>query len=193
LTQWPTARQLVADGQDTPLRVVEVAPLRLAIGWVVQVLPFHRSAKGDPRPPTAVHADAELHDTAASGPPGAGGIRDHELPFHLSANGRILPVEVTSVPTATQARAEVHDTPRSRLSVAPAGFGVDWITHAEPFQCSANVSSVPPPAKYSPTAVQDAALGQETAPSRLAVEPGGLGVGSTLFAAATWTAAGVTA
>jgi hypothetical protein len=110
LTQWPTARQLVADGQDTPLSVVAVAPLRLAIGWSVQALPFHRSAKGDPRPPTVVHADAELHDTAASGPPAAGGIRDHERPFHRSANGPILPA-VTSVPTATQARAEVHDTP----------------------------------------------------------------------------------
>jgi hypothetical protein len=117
---------------------VEVAPLRGAIGWIVQVLPFHRSASGDPLPPTAVHADAELHDTATSGPPGAGGIRVHEWPFHRSASGRFSPVEVSSVPTATQERAEVHDTPCSTLSAAPAGFGVDWITNA------IGLSGVPP-------------------------------------------------
>lgn len=98
---------------------------------------------------------------------------------------------MTWVPTATQARAEVHDTPRIRLSAAPAGLRVDWIFHFVLFQCSASVSSVPPPVKYSPTAVQDAARGQETATSRLAVEPGGLGVGSTLFVAAIRTASGV--
>ena len=42
-----------------------------------------------------------------------------------------------------QALADVHDTPPSTLRVAPAGFGVGWITQLVPFQRSAKVTVVP--------------------------------------------------
>jgi hypothetical protein len=46
------------------------------------------------------------------------------------------------LPTAVQALVDAHDTPSNSLSVAPAGFGVFWITHLVPFQRSANVSGM---------------------------------------------------
>jgi hypothetical protein len=50
---------------------------------------------------------------------------------------------VPSLPTATHALAEAHDTPESALNVAPDGVGVDWIDHVLPFHASARDSSVP--------------------------------------------------
>jgi len=35
--------------------------------------------------------------------------------------------------------AELHRTTRSKLWVAPVGFGVVWIVHAPPFHLSARV------------------------------------------------------
>ena len=64
---------------------------------MVQVWPSHRSARvpvgvpgGARRPPTAVHADGEVHDTAVRNhpPPGGFGVgwMLQVLPFHRSAS-----------------------------------------------------------------------------------------------------------
>src|SRR5664279_155130 len=56
----PTAVQLVLDVHDTPLRLLEVAPVGLGVVWTDQLVPFHRSANATPVPellvssPTAV-------------------------------------------------------------------------------------------------------------------------------------------
>jgi hypothetical protein len=70
----------------------------LKVGTIRQVRPFHRSARvplgvlpgGSMLPPTAMHADGEVHDTAVSRhpPPGGFGVgwMRHLLPFHCSAS-----------------------------------------------------------------------------------------------------------
>jgi hypothetical protein len=60
--------------------------------------------------PTAVHADAEVHDTPESkalvAPDGAGGVCAVQLvPFHCSASGMLL-----LCPTAVQAESDVQET-----------------------------------------------------------------------------------
>ena len=47
-------------------------------------------------------------------------------------------------PTALQAVAEEHDTPRNTLNSAPAGLIVVWMDQVVPFQASAKVTSPPP-------------------------------------------------
>jgi hypothetical protein len=71
-------------------------------------------------------------------------------------------VEVTpstsELPTATQAPAEEQSTPARVLLVAPFGFGVDWILHADPFHPSASVDDGVPLllVDQSPTAMHSA-------------------------------------
>jgi hypothetical protein len=42
----PTAVQAEADVQDTPDRELLVAPEGVGVVWIVQAVPFHRSASG---------------------------------------------------------------------------------------------------------------------------------------------------
>ena len=109
--------------------------------WSVQRAPFHRSAKSAPR---AVQAPGELHETAESplivGPAGSDvAWMRHVDPFQASASVRTLP-PVEELPTAVQARAELHDTSDSPLPAAPALLGVAWMRHLVPFHRSASVS-----------------------------------------------------
>ena len=66
----PTAMQDLADVQATLNRPLAAAPARLGVDWMAHVVPFQCSARvtGVLRLfialPTAVHADADLHDTA---------------------------------------------------------------------------------------------------------------------------------
>ena len=71
----PTAVQRVADGHETPVRMASAAFAELPIagvGWIVHPRRVQRSASGASRPlvslryPTAVHEDADGHDTSAS-------------------------------------------------------------------------------------------------------------------------------
>ncbi len=98
----PTAVQAVLERQDTPLRLAVVAPAGLGVLWIVQLVPFHRSASIAVVPevfvqlPTAVQAVVEKHDTPptllAVAPVGLlGAWTDHVVPFQRSAN-------VTGVP-----------------------------------------------------------------------------------------------
>jgi hypothetical protein len=59
-------------------------------------------------------------------------------------------------PTAMHAVITAHDTPRRRVSVAPAGFGVVWIDQLVPFQASASDVTLAPLLEY-PTATHDLA------------------------------------
>src|SRR6516165_6730291 len=66
----PTAMQDDRDVQATPVRNLAPCPGGLGVGWMLQVRPFHRSARvadgvpgGVRRPPAAVAAAWEVHDT----------------------------------------------------------------------------------------------------------------------------------
>ncbi|HXC45943.1 MAG TPA: hypothetical protein VNU24_04995 [Solirubrobacteraceae bacterium] len=145
--------------------------------WGVQVEPFQDSASGkypsSPQSlPTAVQALAEVQETLARpassvGPIGRGTLWGVQVePFQDSASS-ISPGEVVMKwPTATQALAEVQETP-SRYSGSPPhmppGVGTVWGVQVEPFQDSANgPDSLPGPISYQPTAVHVLAEVQET-------------------------------
>lgn len=97
LSNLPTAVQAVADVQLTPSSSAEVVPVGTEVGWIFQLVPFHRSASGsEPElvrcSPTAVHEVADVHDTprsrrlsSVSAGLGVGWIFQL-LPFHRSAN-----------------------------------------------------------------------------------------------------------
>jgi hypothetical protein len=65
----PTAVQDVGEAHDTAPRLLSVSPFGVAGVCVVQVVPFHVSARGawssalTPAYPTAVHAEDEVQDT----------------------------------------------------------------------------------------------------------------------------------
>jgi hypothetical protein len=67
----PTAEHAVADVHDTLLNMLTVAPLGLEVDWTDHRDPFHLSARATGSLavlrycPTAVHALAEVHETAA--------------------------------------------------------------------------------------------------------------------------------
>jgi hypothetical protein len=177
----PTAMQNVLAVQETPNRAVPGAPAGLGVGWMVQFVPFHCSARvavGLPklsvRAPTAVHAMADVHDTAAREPPPAGfGVcwMRQVVPSHRSASGPFA-----DVPVAVQAEAAVQDTPARTLDAAPVGLGVGWMVHWVPFHCSARARKVPELLMEYPAAAQAEEAGQAT-PSRKFGPPARLGVG----------------
>src|SRR5215467_10921586 len=89
----PPAVQAVAVGQDTASSSLACDPAEPEMGWMAQLVPFHRSASGVVAPvlldsaPTAVQARAEAHETAknpaAGKPTGAGTDWMVQLvPFH---------------------------------------------------------------------------------------------------------------
>lgn len=52
---YPTAVHATGEVHDTPVSSTSVAPTGLGVDWMVQVLPFHRSASDrEGRPPIAV-------------------------------------------------------------------------------------------------------------------------------------------
>lgn len=158
---YPTATQAVADAHDTALRPLGPSS---GVGWSDHLDPFHRatvvptpkketspSVKGPP--PTAVHAFSDVHDTPLAFMPSGVGCLDHFEPFQRSTNASCWPALLLNDPTAMQNLSEVHDTLTSSLNVEPAGEGVCWIDHFEPFQPSAN-GTVLLLTDWSPTAVQ---------------------------------------
>ncbi len=63
---------------------------------------------------------------------------DQELPSQRSASGVMTPALI-EYPTAVQTLVpEGHEIPFKTVSLAPTGFGVDWIVHEAPFHVSAN-------------------------------------------------------
>src|SRR5215469_14824616 len=175
----PTALQLAADVQATPLRKLNCAPDGFGVGWMLHLVPFQRSAKvPEFENPTAVHDTAEGQATPKRTPPPDGGLRagwiSHLVPSHRSAK-----VPAFEAPTAVQAEAEEQETPNK--SPPPAeGSGVAWMDHLVPSHRSARVMSVPERVNASPTATQAEADGQSTAFSQLLGAPAGFGVDTAL-------------
>jgi hypothetical protein len=135
----PTAVQLSAAVQDTSVR--SLWPFaKLGVGWIDQVVPFHRYAPG----PTAVHALPDVHDTPVRLWPGVFVGIDQLSPSHCSASGpTVVPAASTSSPTAVQVKAAVQATSSSSLSLTPAGLGVGWIDHPA---ATAGTGAAPPTA-----------------------------------------------
>jgi hypothetical protein len=136
--------QVDADAQATVFREVNCAPAGLGVGWMLQVVPFHRSARFPALEfPTAVHADGEVQATPLRNPPPGGGLAVawmlQLVPSHRSAS-----VPASEPPTAVQDEDDVQATPvRALKNFAPAGFGVDWIVQLLPAHRSAKVTSTP--------------------------------------------------
>ncbi len=85
-------------------------PAGLGVGWLVQLVPFHRSARVPAfDSPAAVHDEDEVHDTPSRpAPPWAGlgvGWMRQLVPSHRSAR-----VPWLDWPTAVQAEEAVQDT-----------------------------------------------------------------------------------
>ena len=62
----------------------------------------------------------------------------HRVPFQCNTSVRISePVE--KMPTAKQLRKLPHAIPVRPVPIELLGFGLDWIDHTLPFQCSTSV------------------------------------------------------
>ena len=132
---YPVAVHALAEVHDTPLRALTEAPAGLGVAWMDQAVPFQCSASVPWRPPlpeeypVAVHALAEVHETALKmlpeAPAGCGvAWIDQLVPSQRSASSAALPALLASYPTAVQAVAEEHDTADScPLGTAGAGTG----------------------------------------------------------------------
>jgi len=127
----PTATQSVAVGHDRPASAPPAGT-----GCRAQLVPSQRSAAGpEPSLPTAVHAVADVHLTAARAVgPAAISCGVHAAPFQLSATGPAPPL-----PTAMHAVADVHEIADRLLAAA----GAARIAHDEPFQPSASPNWCP--------------------------------------------------
>jgi hypothetical protein len=159
------------DVQDTAIRKLCTAPAGLGVGWMVQVVPFHRSARVLPLavPPTAVQAEREAHDTLFSAPPpagvGVGWIRQ-VVPFHRSARVAMVRDLLVVAPTATHAERAVQATLFRLLDAAPGGFGAACVRQKAPADRSTRTPGDWLVLEY-PTAVQAAARVHDTPIRRL--------------------------
>ncbi|MGN6167013.1 MAG: hypothetical protein ACTHQQ_02420 [Solirubrobacteraceae bacterium] len=162
----PTAVQVEGAMHDTSLRR---APAGLGACWRRHLDPFHRSTMilelgvNGFEAPTARHADRSGHATPnrtlCREPAGLGvGSIRQRWPFHRSTKVVALPEAATVFPTAMHAEGALHATPLSTLTLAPAGFGVGWTRHREPFHRSAKVTATFEAFWYMPTAVHDVLL-----------------------------------
>jgi hypothetical protein len=116
VTANPTAVQDERVGHDTPAS--PIPPAGLGIGWTAQLVPFQRSARFfiEAVFPTAVQADAEVHETATRASPVLAEVGAvwalHLVPFQPSVIVPVgLPELSTAMPTAMQALADGHETP----------------------------------------------------------------------------------
>jgi hypothetical protein len=115
---------------------------------MVHRVPSHRSASVPAfEVPAAVHTDGNGHATALRKPPpweglGVGWMRQ-VAPSHRSARAWEDPARLTLFPTAVHADGAVQEAPKRDLATAPRGFGVSWMRHLLPFQCSARVTVAP--------------------------------------------------
>lgn len=176
---WPTAVQVVADGQDPAKRFELIAPAGFCVVWAVHVVPSHASANvpadAPLAPPNAAQVVAEVHDTPAScvfgEPAGLGGnCMIQLLPVKRSAKAKTVEALLTQNPTAVQAVAEVHDTAFSALEVAFAGDGAVIRVQLPALQRSAS-DLEPEPLSKLPTAIHAVEDGHDTPSSRVVCAP----------------------
>jgi len=108
---------------DTLFRKANWAPAGVGVGWMLQLVPFHPSARVPAfDAPTAVQPEDVGQATLARKPPPCAGLGVgwmlQRVPFHRSA--RVVPSALP--PTAVHAEGEVHDT--LFRAPPPAGVGV---------------------------------------------------------------------
>lgn len=154
----PTAVHADAVEQETPLKESPFpsVPAGVTADCTVQVVPSHAWARSPESVfPTAVQAEAEVHDTAPRKYPAVCELGDdcrtQVFPFHCSATvpSELLPVLSKTAPTAVQAVPEAHDTPVRKLIGAPGGAGTGWPLQLVP----SHLSAMTCPALLFPTAV----------------------------------------
>jgi hypothetical protein len=159
------------------MRTLLGTPLRLGVGLIDQVVPFHTSARvwlalPVNEVPTATQYDELTQDTEnrwlSMAPLGLGdGLIDQVVPFHTSTSvWSALPLY--DCPTATQYDELAQDTAYRTLLGLRSGVGV--IDQLDPFQTSASG-----PLVDSPTATHCDARPHDTALSE--APPLGSGVG----------------
>jgi len=152
----------------------------VGVGWMCQLVPFHRSAKvRGPEAPTAVQAVA-LHATPLkklSWPAESTGVgwMVHFVPFHRSARVAGAEVEVPfRFPAAVQAFMDVQDT--AARTPPGDGLGVSWMAQRVPSHRSASVPmGFPALSVRAPTAVHDDGEVHATPAKKLPGDPVGLG------------------
>ena len=179
LVENPTAVQDLGEAHDTPSSWLLVASAGLGIGWIAQLVPFHRSVIVAPAlDPRAVHAIVDAHDTPTSAPSVGLGVRwiAQRVPFHRSANVANVPARSVKNPTAVQDLSDGHDTPLSPAVLARPGLGVCWIDQRVPCHRCASVTSMSALSVKNPTAVQGLSVGHDTPPNWPYVAPAGVGV-----------------
>jgi len=121
--------------------------------------------------PTATHFAALAHDTPLRyvpvAPVGIGAFEnDHRLPFQRTTSGMLGDFSVArELPTATQLRADGHETATSALAM-PRRFGVDTTDHRRPFHFSTSGRVVPATVTTLPTAMQTPPVGAHDTASR---------------------------
>lgn len=156
---WPTDVHAVVALQETPKSELSATPepaLGSGVGWIDQLVPFHLSASVTPTvstlpmpdDPTAVHAVADVHDTASNtlcvAPLGFGVLWIvHTDPFQRSASVTGVPTLFHDSPTAVQLVGDRHETPNSSFDREPLGFAEGWVDHVEPFRACVNVRCWP--------------------------------------------------
>lgn len=153
----PVAVHAEGEEQETLLKKSPFpsVPGGVTADCTVQAAPFHRSASSPESVfPTAVQAEAEMHETALRPYPVLAVVGDgwmlHLVPFHCSATVPSALNELSTMPpTAVHRFAEVHETPNSELFDAPAGAGTGWLLQLVPSHLSAMTC---PPLSF-PTAV----------------------------------------
>src|SRR5215469_17582458 len=111
--------QADAEAQATVFRKVNCAPAGLGVGWMLQLVPFHRSARLPALEfPAAMHADADVQATPFSSPPPWGGLgvpwMVQRVPFHRSARGLALGAQRAVAPDAVLPDAAFKHPPRGR-------------------------------------------------------------------------------
>jgi hypothetical protein len=187
---WPTAVQLVGEGQETPCKRLLAAAAGLGVAWIDHLLlPSQCSASITEAAgplvsyhPTAVQLLARAHEIPTRvlnfvALVGLGvACTHHLLPFQCSASVNPAPLLSRYCPTAVQLVGAAHETSYRELAAAPAGLGVSWIDQVLPFQRSARVNAAPLLVWYSPTAVQLVGEVHDTCCSALLVAATGLGV-----------------
>jgi hypothetical protein len=178
--------QAVRAGQATAGGEMSCAAGSSGVGWMRQVVPFHRTARMIPPEgvnvnPTAVQAAGAGQASPVSWPPGEAGMgwMRHLAPFHRSARVPTgFPALSVRPPTAVHDEADVHATPARKLPGDPEGLGVSWMRHLVPFHRSATVCTMPVAECCSPVVVQAEGVVQDTAPRKVCTAPAGLGLGT---------------
>jgi len=139
LVELPTAVQTLAVAHDTRASPLFFPPAASAVRWIVQLVPFQRSASGVEVPsrrvssPTAVQTIAVGQDTPrrwlfVPRPAPAVGWIVQLTPFQRSASVRAPRARNVASPTATQTVVDAHEMPSNSLFFAPAGCGVSSMT-----------------------------------------------------------------